>query len=89
MQSWNRLPVLLRYLYVEPKGNARLMCAIVRKLRDKLDEGATNPTYIFTESGVGYRMLEGGTPSACTDTVVTVGYTHVTVVNTALQSSGA
>ncbi len=37
----------------------RPMRTIVRKLRQKLGDDAGNPTYIFTEPRVGYRMAKG------------------------------
>ncbi|MCY3614869.1 MAG: response regulator [Bacteroidetes bacterium] len=36
--------------------NKRRVRAFVKKLRDKLGDDADNPTYIFTEPRVGYRM---------------------------------
>ena len=32
---------------------------VVKRLRRKLGDKAANPTYIFTEPRVGYRMAEG------------------------------
>ena len=45
------------------KGSSDLrpMRTIVRKLRQKLGDDAGNPTYIFTEPRVGYRMAKGET----------------------------
>ena len=40
-------------------GNVRPMHTMVSKLRRKLGEDAANPTYIFTESRVGFRMPRG------------------------------
>ena len=40
----------------------RPMRTIVRKLRQKLGDAAGNPTYIFTEPRVGYRMAKGEAP---------------------------
>ena len=37
-------------------GNARVVRVFVKKLREKLGDDAKKPTYIFTESRVGYRM---------------------------------
>ena len=37
-------------------GDARPVRAFVKKLRRKLGDDASNPTYIFTEPRVGYRM---------------------------------
>ena len=39
--------------------DVRPMRTIVSKLRHKLGDDANNPTYIFTESRVGYRMPKG------------------------------
>lgn len=48
---------LLRSLWRSSKsGDARVVRAFVKKLRSKLDDNAGSPTYIFTESRVGYRM---------------------------------
>ena len=46
------------------KGNedVRPMRTIISKLRRKLNDDADNPTYIFTESRVGYRMPKGEKP---------------------------
>ena len=43
-------------------GDVRPMRTIVSKLRRKLGDDADNPTYIFTEPRVGYRMAKGETP---------------------------
>ncbi len=43
-------------------GDLRPMRTIVRKLRQKLDDDAGNPIYIFTEPRVGYRMAKGEAP---------------------------
>ncbi len=43
-------------------GDVRPMRTIVSKLRRKLGDHADNPTYIFTEPRVGYRMPKGETP---------------------------
>jgi len=40
-------------------GDISPMRTITGKLRRKLGEDARNPTYIFTESRVGYRMARG------------------------------
>ena len=41
-------------------GTPRIVRVYVKKLRDKLGDDAKNPTYIFTESRVGYRMVKPG-----------------------------
>ena len=43
-------------------GDVRPMRTIVSKLRRKLGDDADNPTYIFTEPRVGYRMPRGEEP---------------------------
>lgn len=43
-------------------GDVRPMRTIVSRLRRKLGDSANNPTYIFTEPRVGYRMPKGDTP---------------------------
>ncbi|MDE2802699.1 MAG: helix-turn-helix domain-containing protein, partial [Chloroflexota bacterium] len=43
-------------------GNLRPMRTMVSKLRRKLGDDADNPTYIFTEPRVGFRMPRGGKP---------------------------
>ena len=42
-------------------GNVRPMHTMVSKLRRKLGDDASNPTYIFTEPRVGFRMPKGET----------------------------
>ena len=43
----------------EGDGDVRRIRTIVRRLRRKLGDDAENPTYIFTEPRVGYRMPKG------------------------------
>ena len=43
-------------------GDAKLVRAIVKRLRRKLGDEATRPVYIFNERGVGYRMARPGEP---------------------------
>ncbi len=45
------------------KGDLRPMRTMMGKLRRKLGDDAQNPTYIFTEPRVGYRMPAGTEPS--------------------------
>ena len=40
-------------------GNPRLLHAFITSLRRKLDDNARNPSFIFTEHGVGYRISRG------------------------------
>ncbi len=44
------------------RGNVRTLRTHLRRLRQKLNEDAGNPTYIFSEPRVGYRMAEGEPP---------------------------
>ena len=37
-------------------GDPKLLRSFVKKLRQKLGDDATNPEYLFTERGVGYRL---------------------------------
>ncbi len=48
--------LLRRVWRVEGDVDRRRVRAFVKKLRDKLGDDADNPTYIFTEPRVGYRM---------------------------------
>ena len=43
-----------------PGGDRSPMRTIMNRLRGKLGDARGNPTYIFTESRVGYRMPKGG-----------------------------
>ena len=43
-------------------GDVRVIRSLVRRLRRKLDDDASNPTYIFAEPRVGYRMPKGQEP---------------------------
>ena len=43
-------------------GEAWLVRNVVKLLRRKLGDDAENPTYIFAEPRVGYRMAEGAGP---------------------------
>ena len=40
----------------DSEGDAQRVRTTVKDLRRKLGDDARNPVYIFTESGVGYRM---------------------------------
>ncbi len=54
---------LLRWVW-GPKnfGDVRVIRTLVGKLRRKLDDDASSPTYLFAEPGVGYRMPKGREP---------------------------
>ena len=45
-------------------GNLRVLRTHLKHLRRKLGDDAQNPTYIFNEPRVGYRMPEGETAPA-------------------------
>ena len=48
---------LLRQVWSRRESSdTRLVSAFVKRLRNKLGDDATHPTYIFTERHVGYRM---------------------------------
>ena len=42
-------------------GEPWLVRNVVKRLRRKLRDDADNPTYVFTEPRVGYRMAKGET----------------------------
>ena len=44
----------------EDSGDQELVRTFVKNLRQKLDDSATRPAYIFNERGVGYRMAKPG-----------------------------
>ena len=48
--------LLLRVWGGGHSGDARLVRAVVKRLRRKLGDDAGSPTYIFTEPHVGYRL---------------------------------
>ena len=51
---------LLRRVWRSRRGRGpRIVRAFVKRLRDKLGDDAKNPTYIFAERRVGYRMVRG------------------------------
>ncbi len=50
---------LLQRVWGERSGDVRPMRTIVSNLRRKLGDDADDPTYIFTEPRVGYRMPKG------------------------------
>ncbi|MDE2842707.1 MAG: response regulator [Chloroflexota bacterium] len=52
---------LLSQVWNEPDGgDIRPMRTVVSRIRQKLGDDPDNPTYIFTEPRVGYRMARGG-----------------------------
>ena len=54
---------LLRRIWgLANSGDVRVVRSLVRRLRHKLEDEATHPTYIFTEPRVGYLMPQGQEP---------------------------
>ncbi len=51
--------LLRRVWRLEPDADLRPMRTVIRRLRRKLGGDAEDPTYIFTELRVGYRMPKG------------------------------
>ena len=50
---------LLRQVWDDPPGdsqNQNVVRTYVRRLRDRPGDDAVNPTYIFTQFRIGYRM---------------------------------
>ena len=58
--------LLLRVWGLKRHGDLRPMRTVVRNLRRKLGDDANNPTYIFTEPRVGYRMVKAHEPRQAT-----------------------
>ena len=57
---------LLRKVWGPKKpGNLGALRTHLRRLRSKLGEDASNPTYFFAEPKVGYRMAKGETQETC------------------------
>ena len=55
--------MLLRQVWKERgNGDPKIVRAYVKRLRRKLGDDATDPTWIFNERGVGYRMAQPGRP---------------------------
>ena len=50
--------LLQRVWGLEPEGDLRPMRTVIASLRRKLGDDADNPSYIFTEPRVGYRMSQ-------------------------------
>ena len=42
----------------EYTGESQLLRSYIKSLRQKLRDNARQPTYIFTEHGIGYRMAK-------------------------------
>ncbi len=45
-----------------PSGDLRRIRTVAKRLRRKLNDAADNPTYLFTQRGVGYRLPKGQQP---------------------------
>ena len=58
--------LLQRVWGLKQYGDLRPMRTVVRNLRRKLGDNANNPTYIFTEPRVGYRMVKAYEPRQAT-----------------------
>ena len=54
--------LLQRVWDMERTGEPGLVRNVVKRLRRKLGDDADNPTYIFTEPRVGYRMPQAEQP---------------------------
>ena len=53
--------ILLRRVWGADKdADVRPMRTVISSLRRKLKDDSNNPTYIFTEPRIGYRMPKGG-----------------------------
>ena len=58
--------LLQRVWGMQVMGDSRTVRSFVKKLRRKLGDDARNPTYIFTESRIGYRMEKAEEPGETT-----------------------
>ena len=56
--------LLQRVWGLDKTGGSGPVRNIIKRLRGKLGDDAGNPTYIFNEPRVGYRMPEGEAPGA-------------------------
>ena len=55
---------LLRRVWgLADSGDGRLVRTVVKRLRRKLGDDASNPDYVFTEPRVGYRMPRNEQPA--------------------------
>jgi two-component system sensor histidine kinase KdpD len=52
-------PDMKRELLAGAKRDAEWLCRMVENIRRKIEKNPAEPQYIFTEVGVGYRMVEG------------------------------
>ncbi len=58
--------LLQRVWGMQVLSDSRIVRSFVKKLRRKLGDDARNPTYIFTESRIGYRMEKAEEPGETT-----------------------
>ena len=58
--------LLQRVWGVRRSGEPGLVRTVMKRLRRKLGDDADNPTYLFTEPRVGYRMAKGEQPETTT-----------------------
>ena len=58
--------MLQRVWGVRRSGEPGLVRTVMKRLRRKLGDDADNPTYLFTEPRVGYRMAKGEQPETTT-----------------------
>ena len=58
--------LLQRIWGVRRSGEPGLVRTVMKRLRRKLGDDADNPTYLFTEPRVGYRMAKGEQPETTT-----------------------
>ena len=58
--------LLQRVWGVRRSGAPGLVRTVMKRLRRKLGDDADNPTYLFTEPRVGYRMIKGEQPETTT-----------------------
>lgn len=52
-------PSMKQELLIGAKRDAEWLCRMVENIRRKIEKNPAEPQYIFTEVGVGYRMVEG------------------------------
>ena len=49
-------------------ADSQYLRVYIRQLRQKLGDDATNPRFIMTEPGIGYRFLEAPEPGSSSQT---------------------
>jgi two-component system, OmpR family, KDP operon response regulator KdpE len=55
---------LMKEVWGTNENNVQYLRILVRKLRQKVEEDATRPALIVSESGVGYRLDQGAAGAA-------------------------